>query len=166
MNLQWYPGHMAKTRRLIEENVKLIDVVVEIMDARVPVSSRNPDFDVFFTNKPRIALLNKTDLADAAATEKWAAWYRARGVEVICINALAGKGTEKIVQTARALLKDRIERDAARGGDAHRQSCRSVRTGDQGSVRGGFYRRRGHEKFPEASYGFGNTRRAYQLPRA
>ena len=115
MNLQWYPGHMAKTRRLIEENVKLIDIVVEIMDARVPVSSRNPDFDVFFSTKPRIALLNKTDLADAAATEKWVAWYKKRGIEVICVNALAGKGTEKIPQAARLLLKDKIEKNAERG---------------------------------------------------
>lgn len=115
MNLQWYPGHMAKTRRLIDENLKLIDVVIEIIDARVPFSSRNPDFDDIFSLKPRIIVMNKCDLADENATQKWASWYKKSGTDVILTDSLSGKGVDKIADAAKNAIADKISRDAERG---------------------------------------------------
>lgn len=85
-NLQWYPGHMAKTRRLIEDNLKLIDVVIEILDARIPFSGRNPNFDDIIRNKPRLLVLNKSDLADKSRTRLWIDWYAKQGLKVIPIS--------------------------------------------------------------------------------
>lgn len=115
MNFQWYPGHMAKTRRLIDENLKLIDVVVEILDARVPVSSRNPDFDALFAAKPRIVVMNKFDLADERATAAWERWYAAQGVRVILTNSMSGKGIDKIASEAKNAIADKLARNAERG---------------------------------------------------
>lgn len=113
--LQWYPGHMAKTRRLIEENLKLIDVVVEILDARIPYSGRNPNFDDMIKNKPRLVVFNKCDLADPGRTQLWADWYRAQGVEVISVSCTTGYGVNKIASAARMLIQDKIERDSEKG---------------------------------------------------
>lgn len=115
INIQWYPGHMAKTRRLIDENLKLIDVVVEIIDARVPVSSRNPDFDTLFAAKPRVVVMNKFDLADERATAAWETWYRESGVPVILTNSMSGKGVDKIAGAVKGAIADKLARDAARG---------------------------------------------------
>lgn len=115
MELQWYPGHMAKTRRLIAENLKLIDVVVEIIDARVPFSSRNPDFDDLIATKPRIVIMNKADLADEKESAKWEAWYKKNGVGIIVANSLTGKGVDKIAAEARNAIGDKIEKNAQRG---------------------------------------------------
>ncbi len=113
--LQWYPGHMAKTRRLIEDNLKMIDVVVEILDARIPFSGRNPNFDDIIKNKPRLLVMNKADLADREKTELWINWYAARGLKVIPISCTTGQGINKVLSEARALVQDRIDRDAERG---------------------------------------------------
>jgi ribosome biogenesis GTPase A len=113
--LQWYPGHMAKTRRLIEENLKLIDVVVEILDARIPYSGRNPNFDDMIKHKPRLVVFNKYDLADPSRTQKWAEWYRTQGIEVIAVSCATGYGVNKIASAARALIQDKIERDSEKG---------------------------------------------------
>ena len=83
MNIQWYPGHMTKTRRQIEADLKLVDAVCEIVDARIPVSSRNPDIDAICGDKPRMIVLNRMDLADPAATKKWAEYFRRKGIAVI-----------------------------------------------------------------------------------
>ena len=83
MNVQWYPGHMTKTRRMIAENLKLVDLVVEIIDARIPVSSRNPDLDELLGDKPRLILLNRADQADPAMNKAWSNWFRGRGVSVL-----------------------------------------------------------------------------------
>lgn len=115
MDIQWYPGHMAKTRRMLEENVKLVDVVVEVLDARAAQSSRNPDFDTLFAAKPRIEVLNKADLADERVSASWQEWFQKQGVEVIFTNSLTGKGVEKIVPAAKAAIADRIARDRERG---------------------------------------------------
>lgn len=115
MELQWYPGHMAKTRRLIEENLKLVDIAVEIIDARIPMSSRNPDFDAILKTKPRIVVMNKTDLADDGASKKWEEYFKSTGAFVISANSLSGKGTDKIFNAAKSLLRDKIERDSQRG---------------------------------------------------
>ena len=113
--LQWYPGHMAKTRRLIEDNLKMIDVVVEILDARVPYSGRNPNFDDILKNKPRLLVMNKADLADKDRTNQWIEWYRTRGIKVIPISCTTGQGINKVLSEARELVRERIERDAQKG---------------------------------------------------
>lgn len=113
--LQWYPGHMAKTRRLIEDNLKMIDVVVEILDARVPYSGRNPNFDDILKNKPRLLVMNKADLADRERTNRWIEWYRQRGIKVIPISCATGQGINRVLSEARELVRERIERDAEKG---------------------------------------------------
>ncbi len=114
-DLQWYPGHMAKTRRLIEENLKYIDVVVEILDARIPYSGRNPNFDDIIKSKPRLLVMNKADLADKSLTDAWINAYKARGLKVIPISCTTGAGINKVTQEARALIQDKIDREKEKG---------------------------------------------------
>ncbi len=113
--VQWYPGHMAKTRRLIEENLKMIDVVVEILDARIPFSGRNPNFDDIIKSKPRLLVMNKADLADPVKTDAWIEWYRKRGIKVIPISCTTGQGINKVLSEARSIVQDKIDRDALKG---------------------------------------------------
>ncbi len=113
--LQWYPGHMAKTRRLIEDNLKMIDVVVEILDARIPFSGRNPNFDDIIKNKPRLLVMNKADLADRRRTDMWISWYNERGIKVIPVSCATGMGINRVLNESRALVSDRIERDGKKG---------------------------------------------------
>lgn len=115
MNIQWYPGHMTKTKRLIEENIKLVDIVIELLDARAPYSTKNPDIDKLANNKMRIIILNKADLADEAVTKAWIDWYSAHNVKVVPIIATSGKGIKEVVKIAEDLLREKIERDKARG---------------------------------------------------
>lgn len=115
MQLQWYPGHMAKTRRLIEDNLKLVDVVVEITDARIPFSSRNPCFDDILGRKPRLVVLNKSDLADRNVTKLWLDWYKENRTEVIPISCTTGAGIQNISLAARSLISERLEREKAKG---------------------------------------------------
>ena len=114
-NLQWYPGHMAKTRRLIEKNLKMIDVVVEILDARIPYSGRNPHFDDIIKNKPRLIVMNKSDLADKDLTNRWIEYYKKNGLKVIPISCTTGVGINKVINEARALIQDKIDRDKEKG---------------------------------------------------
>lgn len=114
-NVQWYPGHMAKTRRLIEENLKMIDVVVEILDSRIPFSGRNPTFDDIILNKPRLVVMNKYDLADDKVTDLWIKWYAKQGIKVIPISCISGMGINKIASESKNLIKDKLERDAQKG---------------------------------------------------
>ena len=114
-NLQWFPGHMAKTRRLIEENLKMIDVVVEILDSRIPYSGRNPYFNDIIKNKPRLIVMNKSDLSDKELTKQWIDWYRSNGITVIPISCTTGQGVNKITTEARALIQDKIDRDKEKG---------------------------------------------------
>ena len=106
---------MAKTRRLIEENLKMIDVVIEILDARIPFSGRNPNFDDIIKNKPRLLVLNKSDLADKSRTDLWIKWYAARGIRVIPISCATGAGLNTVLGEANALVKDKIEREKEKG---------------------------------------------------
>lgn len=115
MNIQWYPGHMTKTRKIIIENLKIIDVVIELVDARAPLSSKNPDIDVFAPNKPKIILLNKSDLANKDITQKWRTWYEKQGARVIEVNSINGGGVNKVIQVANDLMKEKIEADKKRG---------------------------------------------------
>lgn len=115
MDIQWYPGHMTKTRRMMEENQKLIDIVVELLDARIPLSSRNPVIDEIFPAKPRLVVLNKSDIADEATTREWERYYKSKGLGVKSISATAGKSLNDIFNSCKEILKDKIEHDKARG---------------------------------------------------
>ncbi|GIO10836.1 ribosome biogenesis GTPase A [Cohnella xylanilytica] len=115
MTIQWFPGHMTRAKRQIEEKLKLIDVVFELLDARVPQASRNPMVDEIVGAKPRLILLNKADLADAQANAKWIDWFRSFGREALAIDANTGTGVKDISGRVRALLKEKIERQIAKG---------------------------------------------------
>ena len=115
MNIQWYPGHMTKTRRQMEADLKLVDAVCEIVDARIPISSRNPDIDSICGRKPRIIILNRMDLADPAATKGWEAYYRSRGFAAVATDCKSRRGISAVAPAIRTVLADKIARDAARG---------------------------------------------------
>ena len=108
MHIQWYPGHMTKTRRMIVDQMKHMDAVCEILDARIPISSRNPDVEELTEGKPRLIVLNRVDMADPAATKRWAAYFRGRGFAVMEVNAKEGQGTSRFPAAVRELLADKI----------------------------------------------------------
>lgn len=113
--IQWYPGHMTKTRRRMEECLKLVDGVVEIIDARIPLSSRNPDIDEIVGRKPRIVLLNKADIADGASTAKWIDFFAAKGARALACDCKTGRGLNQFAAEVRKLLADKIEVWKAKG---------------------------------------------------
>ena len=115
MNIQWYPGHMTKTRRQIEADLRQVDAVCEIVDARIPISSRNPDIDAICGPKPRIMILNRMDLADPNATAKWAEHYRSQGRAAVPTDCKTRKGINAFTPAVRQVLREKLERDAARG---------------------------------------------------
>ena len=115
MNIQWYPGHMTKTRRQIEADLKQVDAVCEIVDARIPMSSRNPDVDSICGNKPRVIVLNRMDLADPAATKQWADYFKKKGMTVVCTDCKSRKGIADFTPAARIACAEKLERDAKRG---------------------------------------------------
>ncbi len=113
--IQWFPGHMQKTRRLIKENLRNVNLVAEIVDARIPSASRNPELDEMLGQKPKMVLLNKCDLADERATRRWIAYYRAHGVSAIAIDAKSGKGLSQFVPAVHQALADYIQRRQNKG---------------------------------------------------
>lgn len=115
MNYQWYPGHMTKAKRMMQENIKLIDLVMELVDARVPLSSRNPDIDELGKNKSRIILLNKADLADPKGNAAWMRYFNEKGYHVLEINAKSGAGIKSIHGLVAEACKEKLERDKKRG---------------------------------------------------
>lgn len=115
MNIQWYPGHMTKTRRMIVEQIKNMDAVCEILDARIPISSRNPDVDELTAGKPRLVVLNRVDQADPEGTRLWAAYFRAKGYAVLESDAKGGAGTAKFGGAVRALLAEKLRAYAEKG---------------------------------------------------
>ena len=115
MNIQWYPGHMTKTRRMIVEQVKNVDAVCEILDSRIPISSRNPDVDEMTVGKPRLVVLNRVDQSDMEATKRWAAYFRAKGYAVLESDAKSGVGTAKFSAAVRELLSDKLRAYAEKG---------------------------------------------------
>ena len=115
MNIQWYPGHMTKTRRMITEQIKNMDAVCEILDSRIPLSSRNPDVDELTAGKPRLVVLNRVDQADPAATKQWAAYFRSKGYAVLESNAKSGVGTKQFSGAVRELLADKLKAYAEKG---------------------------------------------------
>ncbi len=114
--IQWFPGHMVKARKMVQENLKLVDIVVELLDARIPVSSRNPDIDSILEKKPRIVVLNKADLADASQTERWSRWFsEEQGLQCISLESQQGKGIGKLVGLAQELAVQINSKLAAKG---------------------------------------------------
>lgn len=115
MQFQWYPGHMTKAKRQMQEDLKLIDLVIELLDARIPFSSRNPDIDELGKNKARLILMNKADLADPKKTEIWSSYFKSRGYFVVCIDARNKKGMKAIQNEIAKACREKIERDLRRG---------------------------------------------------
>ena len=115
MHFQWYPGHMTKARRMMQENIKLIDLIIELVDARVPLSSRNPDIDELGKNKARLILLNKADLADERQNEAWKAYFQSKGFYVVKVDSRNGSGMKAINNVIQEACKEKIERDRKRG---------------------------------------------------
>lgn len=115
MNIQWYPGHMTKTRRMMQENIGLVDIVIELLDARIPYSSKNPEIDELAKNKHRIVILNKVDLADDRKTKLWIEYFEEKGFKVVLVNSISGKGLKDITEVAKELMAEKVERLRQRG---------------------------------------------------
>ena len=115
MNIQWYPGHMTKARRMMQEDIKLIDIVIELVDARLPLASKNPDIDDLAKGKARLILLNKSDMADPKYTKLWESYFKAKGFFVLQINARTGAGMKAVTGVVNEACKEKIERDRRRG---------------------------------------------------
>lgn len=115
MNIQWYPGHMTRTRRRMEEDLKFVDIVVEIIDARIPISSRNPDIDTLCAGKPRLIVLNRADQADPAGNKQWGAYFRAQGHTVLETDAKTGRGINQFSPVIQNALKDQIAKWREKG---------------------------------------------------
>ena len=122
MNIQWFPGHMTKAQRMIEENMKLVDAVCEIIDARIPYSSRNPDIDRLAGSKPRLVILNRVDQADPTVTALWRAYFKSQGLPVLETDCKSGKGVSGFADAIRTVLKEKLEALAAKG-----QATRALR---------------------------------------
>lgn len=121
--IQWFPGHMKKAQRLIEENLKLVDVVIELLDARIPASSANPMLAEIIKGKPRLIALNKLDLADAASTKRWLAYFRAQGIPAVAIDSVKGRGMKQLVAKAEELARPKTDRFVKAGGRPRAARC-------------------------------------------
>ena len=115
MNIQWFPGHMTKAQRMIEENLKMVDAVCEILDARIPNASRNPDIDRLAAGKPRLVILNRTDLADPAVTARWRRWFEGQGLAILETDAKSGRGVKEFAPAVRRLLAGKLREYEAKG---------------------------------------------------
>ncbi|MGN4126222.1 ribosome biogenesis GTPase YlqF [Lysinibacillus sphaericus] len=115
MTIQWFPGHMAKARREVTEKLKLVDIIFELIDARLPLSSRNPMIDEVINQKPRLLILNKSDMADEQETRKWVEYFAERGHKAVAINSLEGKGLQLVTKAAQEILTEKFDRMKARG---------------------------------------------------
>lgn len=115
MNINWYPGHMKKTKDLVRDNLKLVDVVIELLDARIPMSSRNPDIDKLVSTKPRVILLNKCDLCEKSDVDRWINYFAKEGIKAIPVNAMTGQGVNKIFAECKALTKEMMEKYEEKG---------------------------------------------------
>ncbi len=115
MNINWYPGHMAKTKRQIIDDLKLIDVVIELLDARIPIASRNPDFDIIAKNKKRIVILNKSDLASDVENKKWIEYFKEKGIVAIVVDSNSGKGVDKVPKEIEKIMNEDISKIKEKG---------------------------------------------------
>lgn len=115
MNIQWFPGHMTKARRMIEEDIKLVDVVVELLDARIPYSSKNPEDRDYIRQKPQLLVLNKADIADPSVTQEWISYYRTKGISTVETDSVHGGGIAMVFDAVRQTLSDKLEREREKG---------------------------------------------------
>lgn len=115
MNIQWFPGHMAKTKRMIMENIKMVDIVIELLDARIPISSRNPDIGEITAGKPRIVVFNKSDLADPDKNRIWKEWSELNGIDAVNVNSITGEGIKELKLKIMAVMKPKIEAAESKG---------------------------------------------------
>lgn len=122
-SIQWYPGHMKKTQRIIEENLKLVDIVIELLDARIPASSANPMLAEIIQEKPRLIVLNKSDLADANMTKQWLAYFLGRGIKACSVDSVMGQGTKQLVKIAEELARPKTDRFVKNGGRPRAARC-------------------------------------------
>ncbi|TYO95180.1 ribosome biogenesis GTPase YlqF [Desulfallas thermosapovorans] len=126
MDIQWYPGHMAKARRQVQQNLQMVDVAIELLDARIPASSRNPDINVILKGKPRLVVLNKSDLADASITAAWLNYFARAGYPAVAVDAHHGAGIKKMIALAEQLARPAIKKYMARGRLARLARCMVV----------------------------------------
>lgn len=115
MHIQWFPGHMTKTRRMIAENLSMVDVVIEILDARIPNSSKNPEIVTLVKNKPRVIVLNKSDLSDPSVNKEWSDYYFKKGQKVVFINSLSGDGINQVKTAVVAIMQEKLDRLKEKG---------------------------------------------------
>lgn len=115
MNINWFPGHMAKAKRELKENLKLVDVIIEIVDARIPRSSRNPEFEELIGDKLRVIVLNKSDLADEKSNSRWVNYYKSQGMECVLLNSLKGDGINTLLKTVNKIMEDKLKQSAEKG---------------------------------------------------
>lgn len=115
MNINWFPGHMAKTRRQITDDLKLVDVVIEILDARIPISSQNPDIKQIIQNKKKVVVLNKCDLADEVYNKKWTEYFIKQGAKAVLVDANTGKGVHEVIKQVQVLMEDEMKKSADKG---------------------------------------------------
>lgn len=118
--IQWFPGHMKKAKELVEDNLKLVDVVIELLDARIPASSANPMLQEIVVNKPRLVALNKADLADPAMTKRWLEYFKAQGVPAVAIDSVTGKGTKQLIKQTEELARAKTEKLVSKGANARK----------------------------------------------
>lgn len=109
LHINWYPGHMKKTKEMVQNNLKLVDVVIELLDARIPLSSKNPQIDELAQNKPRVVVLNKSDLSDKTKLNKWISYYQSKGIKAIPVDTLKGSGVNKIVEECKNVTKEKMD---------------------------------------------------------
>ncbi|MBE5812606.1 MAG: ribosome biogenesis GTPase YlqF [Clostridiales bacterium] len=114
-NINWFPGHMAKAKRELKENLKLVDVIIEIVDARIPRSSRNPDFEELIGDKLRVIVLNKSDLADEKSNSRWVNYFKSQGIECVLLNSLKGDGINTLLKTVNKIMEDKLKQSAEKG---------------------------------------------------
>ena len=114
-SIQWFPGHMAKTRRVMKESLGLVDIVVELRDARIPKSSRNPEIEKIIGDKPRLVVFNKADIADPAVTKQWQEYYKSHGVRTLALDCRSGRGLKELVPAVREVLADLLAKRKAKG---------------------------------------------------
>ena len=126
INIQWFPGHMAKTRRLMTDSLRLVDVVIEVTDARIPYSSRNPEMDKLVGRKPRIVLLNKCDAANETATSRWIDYYKRQGIPSIATDCRSGKNINRVIPLVKDVLGDEIAKWTAKDYDCRYSKCGKI----------------------------------------
>ena len=113
--IQWYPGHMAKAKKEIQEKLKLVDIVFELLDARIPFSSQNPEFDILFASSKRLIIITKSEMADSSQTLKWQKHFKSQGIDSIIVDSISGANVKNIVNSAKVVLEEKIKKDLARG---------------------------------------------------